>query len=151
VIFITSFFEITNLPEGVKPWSAAVYQPKGYELPKAEWTDIRDKSGRWIRPREFIGTDNPPAAYREALYELYNSRMIPALQWYNKVRGTDVALCCWCPHDKAAQRQLEEFGSFICHTAVLGEWLHSTTGVPVWYDSARLQMLPLTQKGLTSI
>lgn len=151
MIYLSSFKDSINLPEGVELWSAAVYQPKGYELPKAEWTDIRDKSGMWIRPREFISTDNPPGAYREALYQLYNSRMITALQWYNKVRDRDVALLCWCPYDKAAQRQLEEFGSFICHTAVLGEWLNSTTGAVVWYDSARLQMLPLTQKGLTKI
>lgn len=54
---------------------------------------------------------------------------------------------CWCPVEKAAIRQLKEYGSFICHTSVIGEFLATEFGVPVWYDSDRLFMTVLTQHG----
>jgi hypothetical protein len=127
---------------GAPVYSAAVYQPKGYALPKADWTDIRVPAGDWIRPREFLGEPDPLRAYAEALVRLYDSRIDAAREWFERV-GREYhacALCCWCPYDRAAQRQLAEFGSFVCHTGPLGWWIENRLGVRVWNDTDRARM-----------
>lgn len=143
-VYFTSFFKAKDLPEGVIPYSAAVYQPKGFNFEKVAWTDIR-KDGKWTRPREFLDCPNPLHGYREAMLDLYESRYEEALEWANSLREP-VALCCWCPYDRAAQRQLKDFGSFVCHTAVLSEFCSERLGLPVWEDSDRRRMSVLTQK-----
>lgn len=147
-IYLTSFFREKELPSDVRRYSAAVFQPKGYQFEKANWTDIRDSAGRWTRPRNFLGERKPAESYRRALLGIYQGRVDEAQRWLGSLQSRDAALLCWCPYDKAAKRQIEEWGSFICHTAVLGEFLRTTFGVPVWYDADRLQLLPLTQKGM---
>lgn len=145
-VYITSFFKSHYVPKDVERFSAAVYPPKGYEwMPKAAWTDIRDIKGNWTRPRNFVKAENPLTAYRQALWDLYSARQLEASRWLSEREGA-FALCCWCPSDRAAQRQLKEWGSFICHTSVLGEFISSTFNIPVWYDADRLRMTVLTQR-----
>lgn len=144
MIYLTSFDRSVKLPKTIKKLSAAVYQPYGFKYPKVDWTDIRDQNGNWIRPRNFLGEPSPLIAYRQALIDLYMSRLPEAQDWAWSLEG-DVALCCWCPYDKAAQRQLKEHGSFVCHTAVLGEFISNALQLPVWYDGDRRQMAVLTQ------
>lgn len=149
MIYITSFRQSIVLPERVERWSAAVYQPKGFNYPKAAVWDIRPTEfgeTQWVRPREFVGHDEPLMAYRETLLNLYAARDHAIKQWLNRLQGA-AALCCWCPYDKAAQRQLLQWGSFVCHTAVVGEHL-TNQGVEVWYDGDRRKMTVLTQLGL---
>ena len=145
-IYITSFFKTKELPDYVERWSAAVYQPDGFNFPKAAWTDIRDDHGAWIRPRNFIGHANPRESYHEFLWNHYTNRITDAALWLGDLTGP-AALHCWCPYDQAAQRQLRDWGSFICHTSVLGEFL-TGLGATVWYDADRLEMTVLGQKGL---
>lgn len=144
-VYLTSFFKSHGLPDGVVPYSAAVYQPKGYGYPKVPWTDIRPDGGQWIRPREFLSEANPLDGYRKALLDLYGGRKDEACAWRDSL-AHDVALCCWCPYDRAAQRQLGDFGSFVCHTAVLGEFIYNELGVAVWEDADRRKMAVLTQR-----
>lgn len=143
--YLTSFFRTRELPADLEVYSAAVYQPDGYSFPKAEWADIR-KDGRWIRPANFIKAPNPPMAYHDALMELYASRHDMIKDWCDA--HPKAVLCCWCPRDRAAQRQLREFGSFICHTSVMGEYLAEVLHLPVWYDADRRTMMVLQQKGI---
>lgn len=149
-IYITSFFKVKELPEGVVPFSAAVYQPKGYSLPKAEWCDIRDERGQWIRPRNFLSAYNPAQAYWDAMMEHYWARRVDIGNWLEEHHECDVALCCWCPYDRAAKRQLAEFGTFICHTGPVGATLERGWGgvdlVNVFYDKDREAMYEPVQK-----
>lgn len=137
-IHMTSFFASKKLDQGITPLSCAVYQPKGFKYPKVMWTDIRDDEGNWIRPRLFVNEENPLNAYWEAMRKHYLHRQDEALAWLDSFRGP-VALCCWCPYDRAAQRQLKEFGTFICHTGPLGEFLEDL-GAVVWYDEDRRKL-----------
>lgn len=41
--------------------------------------------------------------------------------------------------------QMSSWGSFVCHTAVLGEFL-TALGETVWYDGDRLNLAVLGQK-----
>lgn len=148
-VYLTSFFQSSKLNPSIKRWSGAVYQPKGYNYPKADCWDIR-KDGKWIRPREFLEAEKPLIEYRNALWELYDSRRPQIEQWLGQ-HGWDeqfAAVCCWCPSDKAAKKQLDLFGSFVCHTSVVGEYLSEEMKIPVWYDSDRLKMAVLSQKSV---
>lgn len=138
---ITSFQRSHGL-EAV--FSAAVYQPKGYNYPKAEWADIR-RDGVWTRPRDFLDTEDPLRNYHVALFNLYVSRREEISLWLAQVSTFwgEFVLCCWCPYDRAAQRQLVEHGSFVCHTAVIGEILENQHSVQVFYDSDRQRMKQL--------
>jgi len=137
MIFITSFF-VSKEAEVDELWSAAVYQPKGYNFPKAAWADIRDSSGAWIRPRNFLDSSDPAAAYFERMYEHFMARSFDIAEWYSACDGVP-GLCCWCPYDKAARRQLAEFGSFICHTGPIAAVL-TDLGYEVVLDKARDNM-----------
>ncbi len=133
-VLMTSFFKSNKLE--MEKWSVAVYQPKGYRYPKVDWADIR-LDGKWIRPREFLGEPDPAAAYFKFMVEMYRSRIDEAAEWLQDYYVHDVAFCCWCPHDRAARAQLEEFGSFICHTGPLAAFLRDDCGVEVVLDKAR--------------
>lgn len=130
-ILLTSFFKSHEaIAKGYTPYSVAVYQPKGFNYPKLDFFDIR-QNGRWIRPRDFIGEQYPLTKYQEVLERLYYTREAEIRAWKeslanyvnNDVRTntTKVALCCWCPYDRAAQRQLQTHGTFVCHTAIIGK------------------------------
>lgn len=141
-VYLTSYLRSHALPEGVTAYSCTVYPPRGYEhYPKIVWTDIRN-GGAWTRPRNFIGLPDPPAAYHDALYALYVTRLDEARAWAASLLS-DVALCCWCPYDRSAQRQLEDHGSFICHTEVLAEFIERELGLRVWLDFDRRRMKAL--------
>ena len=145
-VYISSFRKSKRLPEGVEKWSAAVYQPKGFDFPKAEWCDIR-VDGTWQRPRDFLEAESPLHAYRAALLRTYRSRSEEAALWLSELAGP-AALLCWCPYDRAAQRQMEQFGSFVCHTAVLAEVLRDDHKCNVFLDGDRLMMAVLTQESV---
>jgi hypothetical protein len=147
MIYLTSFAKSKHLPDTIERWSAAVYQPKGFSYPKAEWADIRDETGDWIRPRRFVDEPSPRLAYRQALLDHYEARRDEAMAWL--ADKNDVALLCWCPYERAAVRQMKDWGSFICHTSVLGEFAATLDNTqPVWFDSDRLAMTVLTQRSL---
>ena len=133
-IILTSFQKAKQLPQGTKVWSVAVYQPKGLNYPKLDFFDIR-KDGRWIRPRNFLAFKEPLKAYRSVLYDHFAKRSEEIQEWFANNPGPH-ALCCWCPYEKAAQRQLKEFGSFVCHTGVIFQVLQDL-GLPVTLDQDR--------------
>lgn len=54
----------------------------------------------------------------------------------------DVVLCCWCPYDRAAKRQLEDCGSFVCHSWPVESFLKEL-GIEVVRDADRERMVTL--------
>ena len=152
-IILTSFFRAREIEKDLPSslvkdhfYSAAVYQPKTFFYKKLDFFDIRDSSGAWTRPRDFLAYDDPLAAYHDALMTLYYERL-PAIQtWLRDMsKAMDALVCCWCPYDRAAQRQIKEHGSFVCHTAVMYEVLKDL-GANVVLDNDRDKMVPLWDK-----
>lgn len=142
-VYFTSFQRSHDLPNGVTRFSVAVQWPKGYEdIPRIAWALITDETGKWIRPREFVSDVHPLASYREALMEQYQERLPQAQAWLFNHPG-DIAMLCWCPYDRAAQRQLGDFGTFVCHTGVLAEFVDAQLGCQVWLDADRRLMKAL--------
>jgi hypothetical protein len=130
-------------------YSIAVYQPSWFDpLPKLYLFDIHDENGQWIRPRNFMPEDHDGApspallaVYHDTLLDLYRSRYA-ALRYKDlgELAYNDVALCCWCPYDKAAKRQLDDYGSFVCHSWAVESFLKEL-GVKVVRDLDRKDMV----------
>jgi hypothetical protein len=126
-----------------------MYQPRQYGFSRVDWALIGKPDGsNWIRPRNFIDLPDPLAAYKAALWIRYNERTELAHAWFHSIEQAfpgvaGVAFLCWCPYDQAAQRQMREHGSFVCHTAVLGEWIENRLGHRVWFDHDRRHMKAL--------
>lgn len=127
-----------------KAWSIAVYQPKLYpSLRKVKCFEIVDNN-KWIRPRNFVNEKYPLESYSNALYTVYKQRRKEFQRWLH-VADTykTVYLCCWCPYDSAAQRQLIEHGSYVCHSAVVEWFLRKEFGVECQRDDDRSKMVTL--------
>lgn len=67
--------------------------------------------------------DGDVQAYYQGLIALYRSRHEDVTAWVDAHEGEDVTVACWCPHTKAAKRQLEQFGTFVCHTLAVARVL----------------------------
>jgi len=156
VILLTSFRRAAeneekqraNFPHStLNIWSGAVYQPHWLpQRPKAEWMDIREDGHSWIRPREFMDRNLPLDGYFQALQELYESRLDQIWKWADAARlleGVVTWVCCWCPYDQAAKRQLAEYGTFVCHLAAVGRMLNQL-GFKIQYDQDRTRMVQPT-------
>lgn len=131
MIYLTSFKRFHEGKVDMPGYSIAVYQPRWYpELPEVDLFDIRDDAG-WVRPRLFEGQSTPLLRYHDRLVFMYRQRFNHdceiGLSLYRDHfdQHEDVALCCWCPYDKAAQRQLEEYGTFVCHSWPVETFLKS--------------------------
>src|SRR3990170_1608521 len=68
MVEFTSFKKSIELPDRVKRYSVAVYQPKGFNYPKLDFFDIR-KNGWWIRPRLYAEDPNPLVSLRKGCPE----------------------------------------------------------------------------------
>jgi hypothetical protein len=128
---------------GAYIWSSAVRQPDWLpQRPKAEWMDIRPTPrAKWTRPRLFLDHPSDPlVGYFDALMDLYESRLSDVERWVETTADHEHTwVCCWCPYDTAAKRQIEEWGTFVCHTAAVGLVLERM-GLPVVYDKDRGRM-----------
>jgi hypothetical protein len=160
-IYLTSFKaywegedDVCTYTYKMPAFSIAVYQPKWYwNLEPLRLFDIRDR-GRWIRPRDFITEEASTAPdhelllrYHLKLYSMYTERWDRQPEYEQKaflrrVQSQDEAWCCWCPYDKAAKRQLDTYGSFVCHSWVVETFL-KTLGVDVQRDEDRERMVRL--------
>lgn len=156
MIFLTSFrryFEADTKPKTPLAYSIAVYQPKWYPpLPETRVFDIRTPDGKWTRPRDFIPEGHDPtqpsdellAQYRDVLLNLYRGRAEQIGEFLDEAgvnTGFNVVLCCWCPYDRAAKRQLHDYGSFVCHSAVVELYLNEAGVENVVRDADREQMV----------
>lgn len=150
IVLLSSFkqHDATYLKQGTA-YSIAVYQPKWLpQLPVTRVFDIRDANGSWIRPRDFMPEGHDPTLpsdellkrYRDALLGLYVSRRKAIGEFLHDHEGHRLTLCCWCPYDKAAQRQLHDYGSFVCHSAVVQAYLE-VAGVTVLRDLDRVDSM----------
>jgi hypothetical protein len=129
-------------------FSIAVYQPKWFpKLPDLNLFKITTTEGKWVRPRDFLteghdATQPDPGLlkkYHDTLKGMYEER------WDKKYQRLlalyeELALCCWCPYDHAAKRQLNDYGSFVCHSWPAGTFL-SERGYRVFRDKDRAKMV----------
>jgi len=154
-IHLTSFKRYHDDKWTMPGVSIAVYQPKWYpQLPKIDYFDIRNEKGSWIRPRDFVPPNHDRTkfdfsiveAYATELIHQYHLRYTDIWDWLKEnqlFQRSDIALCCWCPHDKAAGRQIKDFGTYVCHSAVVEKFLNDHFDVDVIRDKERGNMVQL--------
>src|SRR3989304_302885 len=136
IIFLTSFKESMNM-NGEK-YSVARFQPAGFDYPVLKFFQPLDDKGKQIGLSDFNECAHPHLAYREALMNIYLKRKIAVKKWLDNVELKTV-LCCWCPHTRKAQQQMNLHGNFVCHTEVIGGYLRTLNGnIKIVMDEDRL-------------
>lgn len=154
-IILTSFQQRHLMKDILKQWqpkwkaySIAVYQPQWFDtLPKCSAFNILDKNNIWIRPRNYEKFRKPLVQYGQDLYELYHTRRARIERWLTLIQKYErVYLCCWCPYDRAAQRQIKQHGTFVCHSAAVEWFLRENFGIVCIRDNDRDKMIELPWK-----
>ena len=123
-LILTSFKEskriLDILPES-EIYSVSRYQPSKYHYETLEFLGAYDKDKQKLSLRE-LGIDG----YKRKLYAYYVSRWDEIYQWMFYLHNDKhVILCCWCPYSTSTKNQVKEYGTFVCHTGLIGkmvEW-----------------------------
>lgn len=138
-VMLTSFNEAKKLKCGnkfsvarTKPQWAKNYQELMFLAPF-------DPEGNAITLRRF--PHDPTGGYAAELKRAYLSRWHKIDEW---LRGLDVTrqyvLCCWCPHSSTSKRQIQEYGTFACHTLLIAKMIRKNRpDLVVKIDDAREQ------------
>jgi len=115
VIILCSFWTV---PEGFTPMSVARRLPDTMEMTQLKFLAPFDTNGEAIMLRSF----NSPEGYYRTYFEGLEKRREVVTDWYGGLRkDVDVALCCWCnSRFGKAREQVDEHGTFVCHTALVG-------------------------------
>jgi hypothetical protein len=143
-VIITSFREsdkiLKSFPD-IEPWSVSRWQPKGYFYNTLEFLGAYDKYGHrlQLRGRE----DNPLDGYKEDWKGWLKVNVKPLNRWLKSLDNhEDIMLCCWCPHSKATREQMKKFGTFACHTGLIGRLINiNRPDIQLWLDFDHAQYL----------
>jgi len=140
MIILTSFKEANWIAEKLNIgkeniYSVARWQPRGYSFKELSFLSATDKDGNKLLLRNF---ENPIQDYAEALKEGYRARWKEIKQWLDSLdNDKDIILVCWCPHSSQTKKQIEEYGTFCCHTGLIGKMINKHRPVTVVLDRER--------------
>jgi hypothetical protein len=52
--------------------------------------------------------------------------------------GNIDVVCCWCPFSESTRNQIKTFGTFVCHTGIIGQVVnHLRPDIDVYLDLDR--------------
>jgi len=123
MIILTSFENSKKLLKkqvfenvNVNTYSVSRKQPTGFSYIDLPFFAARDIHGNKLR------LINGIEEYRRKLLEFYDtvyqSHIVP---WVLDLRPGDIdIICCWCPYSESTKRQIRQYGSFVCHTGIIG-------------------------------
>lgn len=115
-VVLTSF-KMSKKFSGEK-FSISRFQPKGFSFPELKFLAAIDKEGRRMALRNYI---DPVAGYAQALRDAFKCRWGAIKKWLDSLTpDVDIVLCCWCPYSDATAEQMKEFGTFACHSGLIG-------------------------------
>jgi hypothetical protein len=119
-VLITSFFNARKY-ELENKFGVACWKPDWCKHNDLEFLFPKDKNLNRLRLRNFNGSI---LAYVDSLREGYESRWNEIEQWLESLKkDQQYILCCWCPNSSTAKEQIKEFGTFFCHTALIGKMI----------------------------
>ena len=140
MIFLSSFVRARLYAErGVPIYSVARWRPAWTHA--QEWSDLpflaaADRSGAPIRLRDHAA---PISGYCATYGAALAVRWAEVGPWLASLdHGAHAVLACWCPYSSAGRRQIAAFGTFFCHTVLIGELIRAARpDVPVRPDKDR--------------
>lgn len=136
-VYLTSF--VKSVEYNCPKYSVARRQPKGFNYPELKFLAPISSTGEILRLSTF--PNDPVANYAIALKEAYKYRWDVIKSWLCSL-SEDIALCCWCPYSKSTQRQLKEYGVFVCHTGLVGQMIRKwRPDIEVVLDSDREKLI----------
>lgn len=120
-VLITSFLNARNFETNNK-FSVACWKPEWCKYPELDFLFPLDVNGIRLRLSNCGGSiDN----YINELREGYADRWNKIEPWLESLKiGQQYILCCWCPNSSSAKEQIKKFGTFFCHTTLIGKMIH---------------------------
>lgn len=124
-VILTSFYESDDIlikyPNTLS-YSVSRWQPKGFFYPDLSFLGAYDKFGNRLRLK---GQERPLSTYKDNWLSYLDSNRKQVDEWiYSLDNDIDIALCCWCPHSQSTKRQMKVYGTFACHTGIIGQVLN---------------------------
>ena len=121
-ILLTSFKKSLKLKgkSNIEFYSVSRWQPSNFFYPSLDFLGAYNKN----KQRLFLkGRNNPLQSYQHDLFEYYVSQWKKINSWLTSLNNNDklIVLCCWCPYSNSTKKQIQNFGSFACHTGLIGK------------------------------
>jgi len=117
-IILTSF-KCSKSFKGEK-FSVARWQPKGFNYRTLNFLSAVDIYGNPLHLSRF--KTNPLQEYKKQWFGgiWHRNRFIK--QWLESLKNEeDLVLCCWYPYSQPTQEQIKLYGTFACHTGLIGQ------------------------------
>lgn len=124
MIILTSFHKSKSILKRFQSKDANVYsvarkQPAGYSYAVLPFLAAIDIHGQKIN---LHGVEDPINNYRKTLYEYYNTVCDDIIRWVTDLETKNIdILCCWCPYSTSTKNQVKMYGTFVCHTGLIGK------------------------------
>lgn len=120
-VILTSFKKLKHYGHA-EPYSIAVFQPKGFNLPSLPFLFPVDERGCRIMLEHYT---QPGIEYPAALRQAYRARWTIIQKWMRSLleRTKDLALCCWCPYTQIAKQEIKIDNCFYCHSGLIAKML----------------------------
>ena len=138
MVILTSFQKSKGF--GGDKFSVARFQPKGFKYPDLLFLAAQDKRGQKMALDNYI---EPVAGFAKALHEAYMSRWNDIEPWLNSLtENKDIVLCCWCPYSDSSKEEVKLFGTFACHSGLIGQLINKhRPDITVMLDADRQRRL----------
>ena len=126
MIVITSFKESVNIRKyqsfiDANTYSVARFQPKHFDYIQLHFLSAKDVNGNRLR----LTGENKFQTYKSKLLEYYKTQKSDIHNWLKSLRNDDKDLiCCWCPYSNTTKNQMNVFGTFVCHTGIVGQLIN---------------------------
>jgi hypothetical protein len=121
-VLITSFYGARKFEIDTK-FGVACWKPEWCTYRDLEFLFPRDINGNRLRLRNFDGSVDK---YVDALREGYASRWDEIEKWLEQLKKDEQhIICCWCPHSSTSKEQLKNFGTFFCHSVLIGKMVRT--------------------------
>ena len=121
-IILTSFKKSVNIkrsfPE-TEMFSVSRWQPTGFHYEVLEFLGAYDINGNKINLK---GRRDPLNRYKNDLFKYYIQNWPTIQKWLDSIdNSVMISLSCWCPHSISTINQKKDFGTFACHTGLIGK------------------------------
>lgn len=101
-------------------YSVARWQPQGFDYLSLDFLAAKDRKGNALHLSSF--PSSPLTGYRGEWFAAIKTRWSEIEDWFYRLQSHKyIVLCCWCPYSKATQEQIKRFGTFACHTGLIGQ------------------------------